>query len=421
VECLAPGPAQFAPVIVMKTPFERNTEPRMARPARFWRAGVLSALLLGGLSAGRAESDWHIVKVLGRDYLTLQNVAQFYQLQPRLDVADHEIVFADDHASLELGSDPRAIEINGVKQYLSFPVIQQNGQALISRFDLAKTIEPCLRPTMIANLPPFHTVVLDAGHGGVDRGAGSMLGGAEKDYTLDVIRDIRASLEARGFKVVTTRDSDVYVPLEARAAEANEIPDSIFVSVHFNSSPTGGAANGFEVFAMSPQGAASTGDAAVSLEQFERLPGNEDDNASLALATCVHHSLLGHIPEADRGVKRARFAVLRLTHSPAILVEGGFLTNPADSQEIADAAWRQKLALAVAQGVQSYQDLANRRVPPKLLADYRAEQLPVNGTIVNPAALAANVPKALVPVQPVSNPGAAPLASPAPGAATPEK
>jgi N-acetylmuramoyl-L-alanine amidase len=379
---------------------------RLIRGAKSYLLGW--ALVISSAASGLAQSDWHVVKVAGRDYLTAQNIAQFYQLAPQ---RAGELAFGNGHSSFSVGTSARAIEINGVRQYLSFPILHQGAETLISRFDLAKTIEPCLRPTMIANLPPFHTVVLDAGHGGDDRGAAGALG-AEKDFTLSVILDIRASLEARGFKVVTTRESDVYIPLEARAAEANQVPDSIFVSVHFNSSPTGGQANGLEVYAMSPQGAASTGDGALSIDQFQRLPGNADDDASLALATCVHSSLLGHIPEADRGVKRARFVVLKMTHSPAILVEGGFLTNPGEDREIADAAWRQKLALAVAGGVQSYDDLANRRVPPKLVADYRAEQLPLNGTIVNPANLALNLLKPLVPVQAVSNP--APLLAPAP-------
>ncbi len=114
------------------------------------------------------------------------------------------------------------------------------------------------------------------------------------------------------------------------------------------------------------------------------MPGNDFDNASLALATCVHHSLLGHIPENDRGVKRARFVVLKNTHAPAVLVEGGFLTNPAEGARINDEAWRQSLAESIAQGVQSYAALASKKQPPKLLADYRSEQLPLNGTIVNP-------------------------------------
>ena len=99
---------------------------------------------------------------------------------------------------------------------------------------------------------------------------------------------------------------------------------------------------------------------------------------------------------------------------PPFWLEGGFLTNPGEDREIADAVWRQKLAFAVASGVQSYDELANRRVPPKLVADYRAEQLPLNGTIVNPATLVANLLKPLVPAQAVSNP--APLVAPAPPA-----
>ena len=293
------------------------------------------------------------------------------------------------------------VYVNGVKQWLSFPVLNQNGQQLVSRFDLAKTIEPCLRPTMISNLRPFHTVVLDAGHGGQDGGGHSTLG-LEKDYTLDVIRDLKKSLESKGLNVILTRDTDAYLPLESRADRANEVADSVLVSIHFNSSDA--SATGFEVFAMTPRGAASTADGAVTLEQFKQMPGNDFDDASLAMATCVHHSLLGHLPETDRGVKRARFAVLRLTRSPAILIEGGFLTNASDSQNINDRLWRQKLADAIAVGVQSFQGVAGHKEPPKLLADYRSEQLPLDGCHCKPAASRGGTPANALSLVPVSNP-----------------
>ena len=90
---------------------------------------------------------------------------------------------SDSQIRIETFSNPREININGVKQWLSFPMIYRDGQLLISRFDLAKTIEPCLRPTMIGNLEPVQTVVLDAGHGGQD-GGGHTSTGLEKDYTL---------------------------------------------------------------------------------------------------------------------------------------------------------------------------------------------------------------------------------------------
>ncbi len=353
---------------------------------------------------GRAQSDWQVIKVNNRDYLSIDNIASFYQLPGDVHTVDNRLSLGDTRTRLETTGNPREIYINGVKQWLSFPMIIQSNQTLVSRFDLAKTIEPSLRPTMIQNLQPFHTIVLDAGHGGQDKGASSTLG-FEKDYTLSVIKSLKKSLEDKGFHVLLTRNTDLYVPLEGRADAANLEKDAIFVSVHFNSCNDGGQANGFEVYAMTPRGAGSTGDKAPSLEQLQDFPGNDFDNAGLALATCVHHSLLGHIPEHDRGVRRARFVVLKDTHAPSVLVEGGFLTNPGESAQINDAAWRQKLADSIAEGVQSYAGLAGSKVAPKLLADYRSEQLPFTGTIVNPnATVAVAAPKAgNGTVVPVSN------------------
>ena len=348
-----------------------------------------------------AESEWKLISVSNRDYLSLANVARFYQLRVDQNPTDLHWSLSDSRTRLETCSNPRELYINGVKQWLAFPLLVQNGETLISRLDLAKTVEPCLRPTMIGNLTPFHTVVLDAGHGGQDGGGHSTVG-QEKEYTLDVIRDLQKSLEAKGFRVVLTRDQDVYLPLELRADLANHAPDAVFVSVHFNSSPDA-SAKGFEVYAMTPCGAASTSDTVASPDQFKQMPGNDFDNASVALATCVHHSLLGHISDSDRGVRRARFAVLRLTHAPAILVEGGFMSNSVESRDINDPAWRGKLADAIATGIRSFQNVAEYKEPPKLVADYRAEIMPGLATIINPATYAVNPPAAKIPVQPVSN------------------
>ncbi len=392
----------------------RFTKRGLFAPSLFF-ACLIATCTVPSLPLQGKEPSWQLVKIDGRDYLSLENIARFYQLQGNTKMVDHRITLGDGRVRLELGGNPREIYINGVKHWLSFPAVIQNDQILISRFDLAKTIEPSLRPSMIANVRPFHTVVIDAGHGGKDRGASSRVG-AEKEYTLDVCRDLKTALEAMGLRVIVTRDGDEFLSLEDRAELANGINDAVFVSLHFNSAGDGGRANGFEVYAMTPQGAASTADTAASLDQFEEVPGNEFDNASLALATCVQHSILGHIPQVDRGVRRARFAVLRLTRAPAILVEGGFLTNAQESRSINDPAWRERLAEAIAQGVKSFQDVAVSGKPPKLLADYRSEQLPILGTVVNPAALATRSStrlNALVPAanQNVASTGASPVRS----------
>ncbi len=354
--------------------------------------------------AWAADGAWQIVKVENRDYVSAQNITDFYGLQGGLRLVDHSLSVGDARASLEFNGNPREVYVNGVKQWLSFPVVVQNGQTLVSRFDLAKTIDPSLRPTMISNLQPFHTVVIDAGHGGQDRGASSAVG-YEKNYTLDVIAGLKKALEAKGLKVILTRSNDSYLPLEERAQVANDTGDAIFVSVHFNSETNGTSANGFEVYAMTPRGAASTGDFTVTADQFKVMPGNDFDDASLALATGVQHSLLGHLPEFDRGVRRARFAVLRLTRAPAILIEGGFLTNAPDGQRINDPAWRQKFSSAIAEGVVSFQGLSEHRHAPKLLAEYRSEQLPLIGTIVDPSANMVRAALSYMPLLPPGNTG----------------
>jgi N-acetylmuramoyl-L-alanine amidase len=101
--------------------------------------------------------------------------------------------------------------------------------------------------------------------------------------------------------------------------------------------------------------------------------GSLVDSQSLALSACIYHSLLGHIPEFDRGIKRARFAVLRQTKVPAVLIEGGFLTERGESQLIAKKDWRMKLAQAISVGIENYQALAVKNQPPMLVADYRRQ------------------------------------------------
>ena len=93
----------------------------------------------------------------------------------------------------------------------------------------------------------------------------------------------------------------------------------------------------------------------------------------MALSACIYHSLLGHVPEYDRGIKRARFAVLRLTKVPAVLIEGGFLTEGGESKLIASKDWRANLAGAIGVGIESYRTMGVKKQPPMLVADYRKQ------------------------------------------------
>ena len=168
------------------------------------------------------------------------------------------------------------------------------------------------------------TVVIDAGHGGHDRGGIPGQRIAEKDMTLDVAQRLRNVLAASGYRVVMTRDSDVFVPLGTRVAIANSYRNAIFVCVHFNATKRMGA-SGIETYFYSRD--------------------------SLPLASAIHHFVVGGAPSASRGVRRRGYYVLRKTSIPAVLVECGFLTNPTEAAYAQTASYRQKLAEEIAAGV----------------------------------------------------------------------
>ena len=338
----------------------------------------LAIALIGIVQSALASSDWQIVKVRGRDYLTVDNVAKFYGLPIGVEPVAKRIRLDNGKNEVEVMLDSREVVINGVRNWLCFPVTEKDGKYLISRVDLAKTIEPQLRPQMIKGLGQIKTVVLDPGHGGFDKGAISSYG-AEKDFALDVARNLKPLLEAKSLNVKMTRDSDVFVPLEVRARIANATKDCIFVSIHFNATGANPDATGFEIFSLTPRGAPSTADDALALRFMNMQAGSPVDAPSLALSSCVYHSVLGHFSEFDRGIKRARFAVLRLTKVPAILVEGGFLTERGESRLIANSLWRAKLAQAIATGIENYRALVETKQRPMMVADYRRE---ISGTLV---------------------------------------
>lgn len=171
----------------------------------------------------------------------------------------------------------------------------------------------------------FSTVVLDAGHGGHDRGGIPGQRYCEKEMALDLTRRVGALLRDAGLQVVLTRKDDTFIPLPGRVAIANSQKQAVFVSVHFNSAPRSGA-HGFEVFHSSAKGSAD-------------------------LAYEIHAGLQKVSPFDDRGIKCRGFYVLRKTRIPAVLIESGFLTNPQEGAMIANSSYRQKLAHCIATAI----------------------------------------------------------------------
>jgi hypothetical protein len=207
-----------------------------------------------------------------------------------------------------------------------------------------------LRPSKIEGAELVDTVVLDPGHGGSDGGA-SGPAGLEKNHTLDVCMRAAQLLWRAGYKVVLTRTADEFVPLEVRARVANRLPRSLLVSVHFNSGANG---TGVETYALSPRGVPSMASDGTRVSEIAIYPGNARDAENSALATATHAALVDCCGMVDRGVKRARFLVIREAVVPGVLVEAGFLSNAEDSRRIASPWYRQQVAGAILQGVRNY-------------------------------------------------------------------
>ncbi|MGA0845827.1 MAG: N-acetylmuramoyl-L-alanine amidase family protein, partial [Luteolibacter sp.] len=250
--------------------------------------------------------------------------------------------------------------LNRVKFVFSDKVIEQNGRVYLSKMDQIKLIDPVLRPQLGTSHGPFQTVILDPGHGGSDPGALNSLG-TEARYNLILAREVKRQLEAAGYKVILTRQTDQYLSLEERVRRANALrANAVFVSLHFNSGRS--HARGIETFTLSPPGVSHYGRDLLQSDQIQRT-GNRQDSANIALATAVHGSVLGALGThtLDRGIKRARFTVLSGVRHPAILFEGGFMSHPSEARLIHREDHRKRLAAGIVQGVRRYQNAIKSR------------------------------------------------------------
>jgi len=173
----------------------------------------------------------------------------------------------------------------------------------------------------------FTTVVIDPGHGGQDSGANPKAGLPEKVWTLELGQKLRQNLIKAGFRVVMTRATDTFIPLDERVNISNQQRDAIFVSLHFNSTNRR-AIHGLETYYTT--------------------------NQSVDFARVVHAKILEIQGLANRGILLAHFRVIRNNTRPAILIEGGYLTNTFESARISSAGYLDLMAQKISEGIIKY-------------------------------------------------------------------
>lgn len=254
------------------------------------------------------------------------------------------------------------VTIEGIKVFLenglrasTYRITGQPDQVrlTVDRSDYLAALSPILWGPPPGVRRPLR-IVIDPGHGGKDPGKQNpQLKVDEKAVTLDVAKRLAALLRQTRHEVLLTRENDTFVELKDRGAFANRAKADLFISIHFNADKSA-QANGTETYCLTPAGQHSTNDPA-NRGATAAEPGNRQDGLNVILAFEVQRQLVAGLGGADRGVRRARFAVLTDLQCPGVLVETAFLSNPEEARRVATEAYRQSLAQNLAAAIATYE------------------------------------------------------------------
>ena len=326
------------------------------------RAATAILIFLAGVTATSAQSAVNRLNratIFGKEYVSIEDWARVNNFQLRWLARNKELQATNGSARIVFEVNSHKISLNGVNVWLSVPVAAKDGNCFVAPVDLNSAIHPVLYPKKDRAGSAIRTVCLDPGHGGKDPGKQQ---GAhqEKKYTLLLAEDVSRLLTKAGFNAKLTRTGDTFVDPAVRPDIARRARADLFVSLHYNASQ-GASDNvrGVEVYCMTPSHTSST-NARGEGANTGAYPGNRQDAKNMLLAYQLQRSLVHTVGLEDRGVHRARFAVLRTAEMPAVLIEGGFLTHPAEAKKIYDPGYRRQMAQAIVNGIIAYRDLMEK-------------------------------------------------------------
>ena len=230
---------------------------------------------------------------------------------------------------LSFETDSRKAFFNGVLVWMNAPMSRVGNKRIFSRTDIDTLAHPIMTGRHGQALVQAPRVILDPGHGGDDTGAMTKHL-RESKVVLDIARRLQHRLASGGVQVSLTRDRNRSMELSTRAARAAASKAALFVSIHLNSAANRDA-EGIETYVLPAAGYASTSGQKTDLSA---CPGNRFDQANTRFAYLVHKALLNRTMAPDRGIKHARFEVLKLAPCPALLVECGFVSCPAEEKRL---------------------------------------------------------------------------------------
>lgn len=325
----------------------------------------LALLLLGGLPAPALFSSRSGARV--EKLVTLREIASklnFTVTQP-----SKKIFMQSPQATVEINTDGREARINGQLVWLHAPPVRSWGRWCLTETDAQKILLPLLSPASYLKGYGSAVVVLDPGHGGNDPGATSARGLVEPRIALDIAKRVRAKLIAEGFRAYLTRDVDRFIELDARPRLAAVRQADLFVSIHLNAASNRDS-HGVESYVLTSPNYPSTSGANGESNPKNNLcyPGNTRDAQNNIFGYFLQKNICATTKSDDRGLRHARFVVIKDAPCVAALVECGFLSNAGDERKLMTDEHRDAIATGIAKGIIAYGHAVRKANPPSAAA-----------------------------------------------------
>ena len=351
----------------------------------FFLSGCATVPKIESSSVSSALKD-SVVSIGGVNYVPLLVVSDRFNFKWSWDTVSRKLGMQNSNIYVRFMEGSRFALVNDNVENMQAPAILYQGalmapvsfvQSRILYLQLKESKTTVLKRARISRTGTYllGKVVIDPGHGGKDPGAIGRCGLREKDVTLDISKRLKEILEIEGFQTLLTRSDDRFIPLAKRSQIANNYEADFFVSIHVNSAKVKNA-KGFEVFYL----AEAADEAAKELAQEENaclkfeqasfdlksssdlegilwdLVSTENRAESIQLASNISKEAKKSLWVYQRGVKSAKFYVLKGARMPAILVEVGFVSNRDEEQKLKDPNYRDSIAMAIAKGILNYRE-----------------------------------------------------------------
>lgn len=312
---------------------------------------LYQVVLLAGCGTKQVEA-----KPSASGTVTMAYIARLYSM--RMSMFGRKVVLENKYNKLEIETNSRNAWINGTKIWLHTPCRKSGSNWGINVVDFKKGIDCILRSYAYVPKKTPKVVVLDPGHGGKDSGAVGANDLYEKTVVLEIAHRVRKHLESKKIHVRMTRTGDSFPQLQQRTDYAKKVGADLFISIHADGAGAA-SANGVETFIATVADFDSTNHYGQAGDKWAQ-PNNAFDAANAVLGFSIQSNLLKMTKRSDRGLRRARFSVLKKAPCPSVLVECGFLTNPTEGSLLASASYRENAARGITNGILGYFTMVKR-------------------------------------------------------------